>query len=209
MLNASRHLSIPLSLFAFALLTAQGSIHAQNANGTVASTHLQSTAKSNDSILARRAVASLKQLKADVIVYRSYDEFESDARLARVPLDTFIDKLNQVTAEVEAILPQLSDARLRSHLSNSLYSFRDGAFWWSKLDQQKVVTTANLRFAFTTTTQGERFFTSTVPYTVVVHWRQANRYLLRAERLIAEANSTGSPHSRSLFSDYNANGSLR
>jgi hypothetical protein len=152
----------------------------------VASTHLRSAAKHDDSVLARRGVAALEQLKAAVLVYRSYDEFESDGRLARVPFDTFTDKLMQVTAEVESILSQLSDAKLRNYLSNSLYSYRDGAFWWAKVDQPKVVTISSLRVGFTTTTQAERYFTSTIPYTVVVHWRQANEYLIRAKRLIVE-----------------------
>ena len=168
MLNASRYLSEPLFLFASALLTAQDSIHAQTANTALARTHLQSTAKCDDSILAHRAVAALEQLKADVIAYGSYDEFESDGRLARVPIETFTDKLNLVTTEVESILSQLSDAKPRSHLSNSLYSYRDGTFWWAKLDQKKVVTAVNLRLGFTTTTRAESFFMSTVPYTVAI-----------------------------------------
>src|SRR5687768_17614801 len=100
MLKTHRHLSVRLSLFAFALLTAQHSMHAQTANTIVASTNLRSAAKRDDSILAQRAVASLEQLKAAVIVYSS-DTFESDGTLARVPLQTFADKLNQATAEVE------------------------------------------------------------------------------------------------------------
>jgi len=151
---------------------------------------LRSAAKRDDSILAGYAVASLERLKEEVLVYRSYGEFESDGRLARVPLETFTDTLNQVTAEVESIVSQLSDAKLRSHLSNSLYSYRDGAAWWARLDPQRVVTTADLRAGFATTTPAERFFQSTAPYTVVVHWRQANRYLLQAQELMVEAKTT-------------------
>jgi hypothetical protein len=189
MLRPRHYLSVRLFLFTFALLTAQHSMQAQTATSIVASTNLRSAAKRDDSILAQRAVASLEQLKAAVVVYSSYDAFESDGRLARVPLQTFADKLNQVTAEVESIISQLSDAKLRSELSNSLYSYRDGAFWWAKLDPQKVVKIANLRAGLTTITPAERFFTSTVPYRVVMHWRQANKYLLRAQRLMAEANT--------------------
>src|SRR5688572_7105954 len=104
MLKTHRHLSVRLFLFAFALLTAQHSMRAQTANTVVASTNLRSAAKGDDSILAQRAVASLEQLKAAVVVYSSYDRFESDGRLAHVPLQTFADKLNQVTAEVESII---------------------------------------------------------------------------------------------------------
>ena len=194
MLKTHRHLSVRLFLFAFALLTAQHSMHAQTANNIVASTNLRPAAKGDDSILAQRAVASLEQLRAAVVVYSSYDAFESDGRLAHVPLETFADKLNQVTAEVESLISQLSDAKLRSQLSNSLYSYRDGAFWWAKLGPRQVVKIANLHAGFTTT-PAERFYTSTVPYKVVVHWRQANKYLLRAQRLMAEANTTAPLHS--------------
>ena len=208
MLKTHRHLSVRLFLLAFALLTAQYSMHAQTAHTIVASTDLRSAAKRDDSILAQRAVASLEQLKAAVVVYSSYDTFESDGTLARVPLQTFTDKFNQVTAEVESIISQLSDAKLRSQLSNSLYSYRDGVFWWAKLDQQKVVKIADLRAGLTTIAPAERFFTSTVPYRVVVHWRQANKYLLRAQKLMAEAKTTG-PHTRPLFSERDVNRQMR
>jgi hypothetical protein len=175
-------------------------MHAQPANTILASTDLRSVAKRDDSILAERAVASLEQLKAAVLVYRSDSEFESDDKVARVPLETFTDKLDRATAEVESILPQLSDVKLRSHLRNSLYSYRDGAFWWAKLDQQKVVTVANLRAGYTTTTPAEYFLQSNAAFTVVVHWRQANKYLLRAQRLIVELNTSVSEHRRFIAS---------
>lgn len=196
-MNTSHHLSIWLALLAVALIGGAHSIHAQTANTIVASTHLwssiervRSATERDDPVLARRAVVALEQLNAAVFVYRSCGDFESDGRLARVSLETFIGKVNEVTAEVESILPQLSDTKLRSQLSNSLYSYRDGAFWWSRLDSPaKVVTIANLRLGFTTTAPAERFFTSTVPYTIVIHWRQAGKYLRRAQRLMAEASA--------------------
>jgi hypothetical protein len=185
-LRTDQHLSMRLFLFAFALVTAQQSMHAQTANSIVGSTNLRSAARRDDSILAQRAVASLEQLKAAVVVHSSDDAFEGDGKLARVPLETFTVKLNQVTAEVESIISQLSDAKLRSDLNNALYSYRDGAFWWGKLDPQKVVRIANLRAGFTTTTPTERFFKSAAPHRVVMHWRQANKYLRRAQKLIDE-----------------------
>jgi hypothetical protein len=198
MLRTRHHLSVRLLLFAFALLTAQHSAHAQTANSIVASTNLRSATERDDFILAQRAVASLEQLKAAVVVYSS-DTFESDGRLARVSLETFVDKLKQVTAEVESIISQLSDAKVRSELSNSLYSYRDGAYWCAKIDQQKVVKIANMRAGLTTITPAERFFNSTVPYRVLMHWRQANKYLRRAQKLINEGNTSGSKHSSLSF----------
>lgn len=195
-MNTNRHLPARLVLVAFALLIAQESLNAQTANTMVASSHLRSAVKRDDSVLAQHAVASLEQLNAAVLVYRSSSEFESDGRVARVTLETFTDKFDEVTAEVESVLSQLSDAKLKSHLSNSLYSYRDGAFWWAKLDQRKVVTTDNPYSGFTPITQVDRFLVSSVPYTVVIHWRQANKYLLRAQRLIIEANASGPETSR-------------
>jgi hypothetical protein len=195
MLDKRQHLRV--FLFLLALLAAPASIHARTANMLLAATDLPLPPKLRDDFIrAKRAVEALEQLKADVLVYRSCGEFESDGRLDRVPLETFTHKLNRATAEVESILSQLSDAKLRSHLSNSLYSYRDGAFWWAKLDQEKVVKIADLRVGFTTTTPAGRFFQSTAPYTVVVHWRQANRYLLRAQRLVVEPKTTATQQSR-------------
>ena len=198
MMNTNLHLLARLFLFAISLLTAVDSIHAQTTNPTVALRDLGSQAKCDEAILARRAVFALEQLNTAVIVYTSHDAFKSDGRLARVPLETFTDKLDQVIAEVESILSHLSDVKLRSHLRNSLYSYRDGAFWWTRLDPQKVVTIANLRASFTTITAAERFFASTVPYNVVVHWRQANKYLRRAQKIVEE-NTGASKHNSSCF----------
>ena len=195
-MNTNRHLAARLFLSAFALLAAQEPVHGEPANTMVGSSDLPSAVKRDDSVLAQQAVAALEQLKAAVLVYRSYGEFETDGRVARVPLVTFTDKFDKVTAEVESILSQLSDAKLKSHLSNSLYSYRDGAFWWARLDLRKVVTTDNPYLGFTPTTPVDRFLVSTVPYTVVIHWRQANKYLLRAQRLIAEANASVPVRSR-------------
>jgi hypothetical protein len=193
-------LLLRLFLFALVLLTVLDSIQAQTAKSAVALRDLGSAAKSDDAILARRAVVALEQLRAAVLVYRSYDAFESDRRVARVPLEIFTSKLNQVTAEVESILLQLSNEKLRGHLRNSLYAYRDGAFWWAKLGQQKVLTIASLRVGFTSTTPAETFLNSTAPYTVVIHWRQADKYLLSAQRLIVEANRNLSERAGSIAS---------
>jgi hypothetical protein len=208
MMNTNLHLLVRFFLFPFALLTALDSIHAQTTKLTVALPDLASTAKCDDAILARRAVVALEQLKAVVVVQSSHDTFESHGRLAHVPFETFTHKLNHATAEVESTLSQMSDVKLRSHLSNSLYSYRDGAFWWARLDQERVIPIANLRGSFTTTTPAERFFKSTLPDRVVVHWRQANKYLQRAQKLINEGNTCVSKHSSSSLQNRKSDGSM-
>jgi hypothetical protein len=138
----------------------------------------------NDIVLANRAIAALNQLQAKVIVYRSLQDFEADSRLGRVSLDTFKADLHSVSTELEPILTQLSDRRLRTHLTNALYSFRDGAFWWEKVVQPHVVKITELTSGSRSATRAETFFIATVPYTVAIHWRQAAKFLLKAETLV-------------------------
>jgi hypothetical protein len=138
----------------------------------------------NDTALANRAIAALKGLEGDVILYRSLQDFEANGQLGRVSFDAFDAHLLAVTAEVEPLLGELSDKRLRATLANALYSFRDGSYWWAKIDQPRVVTITQLAFGYRSVMPAESFFSSTMPYTVAIHWRQAAKFLLQAERLV-------------------------
>src|SRR5712692_2368128 len=57
--------------------------------------------------LANHAVAALRRLDSDVLIYRSLGDFEADSKLARVSFETFRRDLDEVTSEVEPILSQL------------------------------------------------------------------------------------------------------
>jgi hypothetical protein len=194
MSQISRQLGILSTLIFVAFSIAATSLHAQTRNHRLESDDLATKApivdgpigatEQNDFVLANRAIAALKQLQAKVIVYRSLQDFEADSRLGRVSLDTFKADLHSVSTELEPILTQLSDRRLRAHLTNALYSFRDGAFWWEKVVQPHVVTITELTSGSRSVTRAETFFIATVPYTVAIHWRQAAKFLLQAETLV-------------------------
>ena len=143
-----------------------------------------SPAFENDIVLANHILAALKRLQAEVIVYRSLPDFESEGRIARVSVDVFVADLDRVSREVEPALVKLSDKRLRAHLTNALHSYRDGAFWWARIDQRRVVTIKELSFASERVAPTEVFFAQTTPYTVAIHWRQASKFLGIAEQVI-------------------------
>jgi hypothetical protein len=82
------------------------------------------------------------------------------------------------------MLSRLSQSRLKTEISNALDSYRDGAFWWQKIDQPRVVHVSALTATDFNRTPSDTAFLSTVPYTVAIHWRQADRYLKRAEELM-------------------------
>lgn len=137
---------------------------------------------------AARSIVALKRLEKDVLVYRSLGEFEEKGKLARVSYQAFRNDLNQVTAEVEAQLARLPEGKLKVELGNALASYRDGEFWWQKIDQPRVVNVSTLALARNSSAPSDTARLSTVPYTVAIHWRQAGRYLRRAEGLM---NGTG------------------
>ena len=145
-------------------------------------THPLVNTTDNDRIVARRAINALSQLDNDVIVYRSLGEFEEGRKLASVSLATFQAHLRAATDEVEAVLPRLNDARLKASISNALASYRDGAYWWEKVYQPRVIHVSEFRPNETEVTPSASFFHANVPYTVAIHWRQANKYLQRAIR---------------------------
>ena len=141
------------------------------------------TENRDDRVLAARALTLLKRLDEDVIVYRSLGDFEANGRLAHVSYAKFANDLQAVTTEVEPMLSRMPQGRLKAAIANALDSYRDGAFWWQKIYQPRVVHVSAL------TSNGIRgssdsAFLASVPYTVAIHWRQANRYLKRAEKLM-------------------------
>ena len=138
------------------------------------------SANDNDRVAATRAIAALSQLDNDVIVYRSLGEFEAGRKLASVSLATFQTHLREATDEVESILPRLTDARLKTSIRNALASYRDGAYWWEKIYQPRVIHVSQFRSNDNDVTPSASFFHANLPYTVAIHWRQANKHLQRA-----------------------------
>ena len=140
------------------------------------------TASFEDRILAARAIAALRRLEDDVITYPSLGDFEAGGKLARVPLETFQSHLQEATAEVEPMLNHITNDRLKMELSNALASYRDGAFWWERIYQPRVVHVSALNYD-ENRGPADAALLGTVPYTVAIHWRQASKYLKRAEAL--------------------------
>ena len=149
---------------------------------------ISQTETGNDQMLAARAISALKRLGRDVLVYRSLGDFAENGKLARVSCEAFKNDLRAVTAEVEPLLARLPQSRLRIEMRNALDSYRDGAFWWQKIDQQmdqpRVVHVSALAFSEHTSTLSDAALLANVPYTVAIHWRQAEKYLKRAEGMM-------------------------
>lgn len=180
-------LSLVLVIFFFSIPTVafgQSVARARQLNGADSLISQTELAGSDDLALATRAMTALKRLDSDVLVYRSLGEFEANGRLARVSFEAFANDLQAVTTEVEAILSRLPPSRLKTEISNALDSYRDGAFWWQKINQPRVVHVSALTATDFNRTPSDAAFLSTVPYTVAIHWRQAGRYLKRAEELV-------------------------
>ena len=139
--------------------------------------------RTEEQVLTARALAALRRLDSDVLVYRSRGDFEESGKLARVSFVVFKNDLREVTAEVQPLLSRLPQSRLKTELSNALDSYRDGAFWWQKIDQPRVVHASALAFSEPTQTPSDTALLANVPYTVAIYWRQAGKYLQRAEEI--------------------------
>lgn len=154
-----------------------------------ATTLAQSSARVNQTIdipasndAGIRAIVALKRLENEVIVYDSLVDFENSGKLARVPLRTFEQKLVEVLNEVEPVLSRMPASRVKWQLTNALNSYRDGLFWWSQIDRPRVVHVSSLAASEGERSRFDAAFLSTIPYTVAIHWRQAQKYLNQAEK---------------------------
>jgi hypothetical protein len=173
------------SLALLILLVVTVAAHGQSvARAKQSPTVVAAVETNDDQALAASAIAVLKRLDDDVLVYRSLGDFETNGRLARVSFETFQNDLQEVTARIEPMLSRLPQTRLKSEISNALDSYRDGAFWWQKINQPRVVHVSALTATEFNRTPSDTAFLSTVPYTVAIHWRQAAKYLKRAEELM-------------------------
>ncbi|HEX5703680.1 MAG TPA: hypothetical protein VFX97_10815 [Pyrinomonadaceae bacterium] len=167
-------LALLILCFCCALAHGQSFAHREHAANQVTD---EATA---DQVVAAQAILLLKRLNDDVIVYRSLGEFEEGRQLARVPLATFKRNLIEVGAGAEELASRLPPGRLKSEIRNALASYRDGAYWWEKADQPRVVHVSELQSTDNTVTPSVLFFRANLPYTVAIHWRQANKHLQRA-----------------------------
>jgi len=149
-----------------------------------AATNLVESEAAKEMLLASRSILALKRLEKDVLVYRSLGDFEANGKLARVSYEAFRNNLHQVTAEVEPLLARLPQSKLKIELGNALASYRDGQFWWRQIDQPRVVNVSAPAATGNSHAPSDTAFLSTIAYTVAIHWRQANRYLRRAEQLM-------------------------
>jgi hypothetical protein len=137
--------------------------------------------QANEIALAARSMFALKRLEKDVLIYRSLGDFEANGKLARVSYQAFRNDLNEVSSEVEAMLSRLPQSKIKTELGNALTSYRDGEFWWQQIDKPRL---ANVTASAASPSSSAAVLKSSVPYTVTIHWRQANRYLKRAAQLI-------------------------
>lgn len=128
-----------------------------------------------------RAIAALKRLETKVMVYRSLGQFEADGRLARVTLPTFEAELAEVNNELGSLLAQVPAGKFRTEIINAFTSYRDGAFWWRQVYQPRVVHVSALT-SEPNRSPADTTYLSTIPYTVAIHWRQAQKFLNQAEK---------------------------
>ena len=161
------------------LLLNSTAMHAQS----VARVH-QSTNEVANGDANAKAIAALKRLENDVIVYRSLADFQESGKLAHVSLQTFQQDLSEVTRELQSFIRQMPASKLKIKLTNALDCFRDGAYWWQKVDQPRVVNISTLASTDVIRSSADAAFLSTAPYTVAINWRQAHAYLNQSEMLV-------------------------
>jgi hypothetical protein len=136
-----------------------------------------------DSDPAAQAILALRKLDREVIVYRSLADWEEAGKLASVSLRQFESDLAMTVAEIEPLLAQIPSGKLRRDITNALDSYRDGLFWWRQIDQPRVVHVSALSLE-ATRSGADTTYRSTIPYTIAIHWRQAQRYLNQAEKTL-------------------------
>ena len=167
------YLALLILCSSWALAPAQSRAHHDRKNSQIVE---DATA---DQVVGARAIFLLKRLDDDVIVYDSPDEFENRRTLARVPFETFQRDLIEITPELQKLLSSLPDTPLRADLINAFASFRNGADWWERISDSRLVNAAEIKSRQSDSTSDDSFLAG-IPYTIAGDWRQANKYLQRA-----------------------------
>src|SRR5205814_3779604 len=70
-----------------------------------------------------RAIAALRGLDHDVIVYGSLGDFEDGRKLSRVSVATFEQHFNEACAEVTPLLDEMPPSKFKTQLTNALDSY--------------------------------------------------------------------------------------
>ena len=172
-------------LFLAATVFAQFKAPSPPDNDLAAETNISLAEEQSDLILATRTIAALKRLENMVLVYDSLADFEANGKLARVSFEDFNKEVRSVIKEVERLISRLPESRLKVQITNALYSYRDGAFWWGKIDQPRIINASAFSSIAANDAAPDAALASTIPYTVVIYWRHAQKYLRRAEALIS------------------------
>ena len=137
--------------------------------------------------LAVRSIEALKRLEKLVPVHASRAAFEENPGLSTVPFAVLKAEVESVVAEIQPLLCQLPNNPLKMQIVNALYSYRDGLYWLNKIDQRRVVQVAALSFREATQTPSNAAYSVTIPYTVAIHWRNASKFLKRAQALMSRS----------------------
>jgi hypothetical protein len=166
-------LALSVLFLTCACVEAQALIKPNLANGTLV----------NIQAPGSRAILALRRLEQNVISYRSLGELEESGKLAHVSLANFQKDFEMAAAEVNVLLAQIPPGRLRTEIVNALDSYRDGLFWWQQIDQPRVVHVSALSLE-TNRSRADTTYLSTIPYTIAIHWRQAQKYLNQAEKTL-------------------------
>src|ERR1700675_1526411 len=112
--------SLALVIFLLAPLTAYSQSVARASQSSKSESNVaESTTETKDldRVLAVCAIALLKRLDRDVLVFRSLGDFEADGRLARVPFETYKKDFEEVSAQVGPMISRLPHSKVRSEIS--------------------------------------------------------------------------------------------
>ncbi len=150
--------------------------------------HLEAERKV-DIILAEQALASLSRLAGMVEGYSTGEAFEAALRAKRISFEQLSQEISESVLAVDQALASMPRGRLHLLLSNARSSYRDGLFWWGKVNRvyAKTVSVNNLASAEPLKLIG--LPSRTVSGTVLANWKSALRYTREAEKALSALQS--------------------
>lgn len=113
--------------------------------------------------LAMVSIKALKRLEKLTQVYTSRGAFETNTRLSSVTFEVFKKEFESVLEEIEPLLSRLPQSKLKTQIVNALYSYRDGVFWWGKVNEPRVITVSALSLRDLTHTPADAAYLVTNP----------------------------------------------
>lgn len=143
-------------------------------------------ARAHDQLIAARVVEVLRPLEELLTVSRSFADYQERRALSRSSFDKLEREFADALGNAAGLLASMPRGPAFYHLSGARDSYRDGLFWYRKVNPARRMVVSASAFE-RDPLQEARLDADQVGYTISVNWRAAAKYTRLAEQSLSLA----------------------